>query len=385
MRKLAVLLASVLVVVGLGWTVTAHAQSNFRTGDDVTVGEGQVVDQTLFAYGRTIDVAGTVNGDIFCAGQNVTITGTVTGDVICAGQTVHVAGDVGGNVRVAGQNVTIAGTIARNLTVGGQSVVLDDSGHVHGDAEVGGQSVTLNGAIDRDLAAGATALTLSGIVARDVTATTADLTLGGNARIGGDLTYTSMNTLTRASGSHVGGTIARHNPPADHGNGMWSGAVIGGGFMMALYTFAAFLLIALALILLFPGFIHAATEVAVAAPWKTLLVGFLASIIVPVVILALMFTAIGVPLALLALLTWVVVVCVSVPFAAYYLGSLLLSKSTNNPIWMMLLGAAIILILFMIPIIGFLTWLVAMWFGLGIILLQFPRLPRPNYHVAKAK
>lgn len=376
--------AGVLVVLGLSWTAVAHAQSNVRTGDDVTVSEGQVIDQTLFAYGRTIDIAGTVNGDIFCAGQNVTITGTVAGDVVCAGQTVHVAGNVGGNIRVAGQNVTIAGMTARSLTAAGQSVALDAAGHVKGDAEIGGQSVTLNGTIDRDLAAAATTLTISGAVARNVNATATDLTLGGNTLIGGNLTYVSRHNLTRVAGAQVRGKISRQNPPASRNAGVRVGGLIG-GFTGAVYMFVAFLLIALVLILLFPGFIHAATEVGFTSPWKTLLVGFLASFLVPALLVALMFTLIGIPLAILALLVWIVLVGVSVPFAGYYLGSLLISKSTTNPIWVMLLGSAIILILFLIPIVGFLTWLVAMWLGLGIILLQIPHLPRPVYGPQSAR
>lgn len=386
MRRIRILVVILIMAfIGLGWTVAANAQGNFRTGNDVTVPEGQTVSSTLFVSGKTVDIAGTVDGDVFCVGQDITVTGNITGDVICAGQSVRVTGTVGGNVRIAGQSVTIGGKTARSVTAAGQDISLDASGSVGGDASFGGQNVTLNGSVGRDAAIAATTATLNGVVSRDVQASATDLTLGSNARITGDLAYVSRHDMSRAGGAQVGGAISRSEPPAGReGEGRF-GALIGGSFMFALYMFVAMLVVALALVLLIPQFIHDATEVAMRSPWKTLLVGFLASFIMPVVIVALMFTLIGIPLAFLLLLSWIVIVCLSVPFAAYYLGNLLISKNTSSPIWMMLLGTAIILVLYMIPLVGFIVWLVASWFGLGIILLQYSRLPRPSYSVSPAK
>lgn len=382
-RILVVILA--MAFIGLGWTVAAHAQGSFRTGNDVTVPQGRTLSSSLFASGKTIDIAGNVDGDVFCAGQDISITGDITGDVICAGQTVHVSGHVSGNIRVAGQSVTVSGPTDRSLTAAGQNVALEASSTVGGDTSVVGQNVTLNGTIGRDLEADGNTVTINGAVNRDVHAAVTDLALGSSARVGGNVAYTSRNTLSRASSAVVGGTISRTEPAVNQQEGVRFGSVIGGGFLFALYMFIALLIVALALILLIPQFIHDATEVALRTPWKTLLVGILASILMPVIIVALMFTLIGIPLAILLALSWLVILGVAVPFAGYFLGSLLLSKSTTNPIWIMLLGMAIILILYMIPFVGFITWLAASWFGLGIILLQYPRLPRPHYNVAPAK
>ena len=379
------LLVSVLAVVFVvaGWTTLAHADgslfNNFRTGNDITVPEGQTVDASLFAAGNTIDIAGTVNGDVYCAGQSITITGHVSGDVMCAGQSVRLAGVIDGDIRIAGQTVSIGGVTASNATVAGQSVTLDASGRIQGDASIASQNATVNGAVGRDLAAAGTRVTVNGAVGRDISAGVTSLTLGSNSAVGGNVSYVSRHDATLETGAHVAGTLSRQEPPANQDNGPQLGAMIGGGIAMAVYWFVAFMLISLVLVLLFPRFVHDATEVAVNAPWKTLLVGFLGSFIGPIAIVTLMLTVIGIPLALLFLLGWALIVCLSVPFAAYCLGSLLISKSTTNPVWIMLLGSAIVLVLFMIPLVGFITWLVAMWFGLGIILQQVRRVPRPRY------
>ena len=384
MRRIRILLVVlVLSFIGLGWTAAAHAEDNFRTGNDVTVAKEESLDTSLFASGRTIDIAGTVDGDVFCAGQSITITGHVTGDVICAGQTITISGNVDGSVRVAGQTVAVGGTVGHNLTAAGQTVTLDASSTVKSDAEIGAQTATLNGTIGRDLAAGATSMTVNGTVNRNVQASVSDVTLGSSSLIRGDLTYVSAHDAHRETGAQVSGKVSRQQPPASQENGPRIGAIISGSFLSVLYLAIALLLVSLALILIFPQAIHDATEVAVRSPWKTLLVGFLASFIGPIVLLVLTFTVVGIPLAVLGGLAWILIVCLAVPFAAYYLGSLLLSKSTNNPVWIMLLGTAIIVVLYLIPIVGFVAWLVATWFGLGIILLQARHLPRPRYDIAR--
>lgn len=386
MRRLRILLAILTVAFfGLGWTLVANAQGNFRTGNDVTVAKGQSVNASLFATGSTIDIAGNVYGDVYCAGQDISITGDVTGDVICAGQTVHISGTVGGSVRVFGQTVTLSGTTERGLSAVGQDVALDSAGTVKDDASLAGQSLSVNGAVGRDLAAGGNSLTINGTVARDVLATVTDLSLGGNAQIGGDLAYTSHNELSRAGGAVVAGTTSRAEPSVGQNMGGNFSTLLGGSFLFALYMFIAFLVVALVLVLLLPQLVHDAAGVAVRSPWKALLVGILASFVVPAIIGALMFTLIGIPLALLMLLGWIVIVCLSVPFTAYYLGVMLIGKNPVSPIWTMLLGMAIILVLYLIPIVGLIVWLLATWFGLGIILLQYSRLPRPRYAARLAK
>ena len=81
-----------------------HALS-FRTGDNVTIGQTEKINDTLYVAGSNIAINAEVFGDIFCAGQHVHISGIVHGDVICAGQTVTVSGIVDGDIRLAGQTV----------------------------------------------------------------------------------------------------------------------------------------------------------------------------------------------------------------------------------------------------------------------------------------
>jgi cytoskeletal protein CcmA (bactofilin family) len=379
MGRLKLLILGISVAVPLlGVASVAYAQS-FRTGNDISIARGEVVDKTVFASGQTVDISGTVNGDIFCAGQSISISGTVNGDVLCAGQNVRVSGHVNGSIRVAGQNVTVDGLVERNISAVGQSITLESSAKAKQDVSLAGQSIAVNGTVGRDLALTTASATINGTVGRDVQAQDTNLALGSSAVVGGDIAYTSLHTLSRASGAQVAGNITRSEPVrARHNEARW-GAIIGGSLWFAVYLFIALLCMALLLALLFPRMFQAVSGIAINEPLKTVLVGFAISIIVPMLIIVFMFTVFGIPFALLVGLAWALAVCLAGPFAAYYAGRLILGKSANNVLFVMLIGAGVLLVLYFIPIVGIVVSLLALWFGLGMIVLQIPRLPRPRY------
>ena len=371
------LLAALLVGFAvLGWTVTAHAQG-WRTAATVSIGADQTVDETVYAAGQTVDIAGTVNGDVICAGQSVTISGTVNGDVICAGQSVEVTGTINGSVRIIGQSVNLGAVVDRNASVAGQNITLSAGAQVKGDLSVAGQNATVDGSVGRDLAAGAATVAVNGKVGRNVSVADGTLNFGNSAAVAGSVTYTSDNNLSRQPGAVIVGSVTRHIPvrhaPVHR--------ELFAGVWFALYFFVALMVLALALVLLFPQALQSVSEVAVLSPWKTGLIGVGVSIVVPAVVIALLVTLVGIPLALLVVIGWIFAIFISWPLAAYYLGRRLLQSRTKNPVLFMLLGEAILLIIYFVPFLGGLITLLAMWFGLGMIVRQWRRLPRPAYSV----
>jgi cytoskeletal protein CcmA (bactofilin family) len=377
LRKTALLIIALLLltlVVGVG---VAGAQS-FQSGDNLTIAKGQRVDSTLWVSGRNVDIAGTVAGDVFCAGQNVTISGTVDGDVICAAQTIRIAGSVKGNVRLAGQTVTISGDVSHNSSIAAQTFSLEASGRVAGDAGVAANDVNLNGAIGRDVAVTARTVSLGGNVGREVKATTEHLQLNANARVGGNLSYTSANKANLTAGATIAGTTNHYQPAktANHRNRLFGFSWVG-----AVYTIIALLIVALAGVLLLPQLFQEVSGVAMAAPFKTLLVGVVALFAFPVVFIAILLTVFGIPLALLLLLGWLLILAFSGLFFSYYIGRLLL-KQQPNPIIIMLVGALVVLVLHVIPIVGLIVGAVALWMGTGMALLSLKRqFVRPHYLV----
>lgn len=371
--KLIVVSLSLLAVSVLAFSGVTSAQS-VKTGDTVTIPVDEKIDSLLFAGGSSIDIAGTVNGDVFCAGQTVTISGTVRGDVFCAGQTINISGKIEGSVRLVAQTVTLGGMIGGSATVASQTLLLEKNGYILRDLVGGVQSATLNGATSRDVVIGASNIIINGQVGRNIKSEVDKLTIGSTGRVGGDMGYTSNTNAIVSPGGQIAGKVTR-TPLAKQSNDRTDAPYVL-TFLSLVYAFATLLVLALAIVLLIPSMLHEASTKALSSPGRIALTGLVGIIIIPILILILLISGIGLPLGILVLLVWLVIGILSGSFVGYTLGRLIL-KTEKNPILIMLLGASLLLVIYFIPLLGVLAMLVAYLFGTGMILnLAIQRMPK---------
>lgn len=341
---------------------TVHAQ-DFRSGTDVVVDDTTKIDSTLYVAGSSVTIDAEVNGDVYCAGQTVTINATVHGDVICAAQTLTISGVVDGDVRVAGQSVLIGARVGGSATVAAQTFTLASGGSIGRDLTSGAGDVTLRGAVGRDATLGGETIILSGVIGRNVVTEATSPRLGSTARIGGTLDYTSYETIARDRGAVVVGTIHRNDPAVRQESEAMS------RIADAVYWLFALLLVALAFALTVPRALQHVTQRAFVSPWKTLGIGFVASIAVPVATILIAITAVGIPLAIILGSIWMAIVACSWPIASYYYGRLLL-PSESRIVMTTLAGACLGAILLFVPFVGPLVFFVSLWLGLGVIVQE---------------
>lgn len=368
MKKIPTLVATVIVTVLalLAYSQFTHAQS-FHSGNNVTISSNKPINETVYAAGRTVDISSEIFGDVYCAGQNVTVSGTVHGDVLCAGQNVTVTGTIDGDTRLAGQTVNIGGNVKGSATVGGQSFVLQSRGSIDRDATIGSSEANLNGTVGRDLTTGGSNVTISNSVGRNISANAQHLMLTSSAKVGGNIRLVSNNDVKKDPGAMVNGSIVRTKPTSAQET-----SSRGGGIRWIAFVFFSMLITALVLLLIFPRFFQETTNQAFPLPWMALLTGFVASIIVPIIIIVLAATIIGIPLAIILALLWIVALLFSGPLFAYYIGRLIL-RPNRKQVLIMLLGAVILIILYLIPVVNIIAVLAAIWIGTGMLLLELFR------------
>ena len=104
---------------------------------------------------------------------------------------------------------------------------------------------------------------------------------------------------------------------------------------------------------------------------------------VPFVILLLLITVLGVPVALILLVVYVIAIYVTKAYVGYWLGDWLLHLARGvrtHWFWGLLLGVVLISLVALIPYLGFLVRLAVVLFGLGALLLAisnaYPRTRR---------
>lgn len=351
---------------------SAVGASSFRAADNTTVGKDEVVDSSLYAAGSTITIQGTVKGDVYCAGQIVEITGVVEGDVMCASQTMRIDGTVFGDVRVAAQTVSIGASVGQSVTAFAQDVNLTESANVQSDATIFASSIRILGQVGRDIVAGAENINVLGVIGRDAELDGKQVTLAANSRIDGNLVYISNNQASIDPTAVVVGSTTKKAPEKRQTEvspmvAVPFGATVAGAF----YGFLVILVIGLIALWVVPSIFEKASDNLQKQPLQMFGFGILALVAIPVVMLLLVITLIGIPVALMLGAAWFIWAMISHAIASLAFGSWISRKlnwnSGNQKVIAFVVGLAVISIVSIVPLVGGLVSLVVWLCGFGTI------------------
>ena len=324
--RIAIVLIVVAIVLGTAPGL-ALAQSERGVGGTVVVAEGETVDDVSTLAG-TVVVDGTVTGDVSTLAGNVYVNGEVGGDVSTAAGNVEIAGGVGGDVSTAAGNLEITGTVG-------------------GDVSAAAGNVGVDGVVDGDVA-----------VAAD------SIVLGDAAAIGGDLRYggTLEGNTDAVAGdivqeSTLGFDVAPTIQPLD-------------SVLFALYALALNLLLGAALLALFPRFsADVATRVA-EEPARAGLAGLVLLVGVPILLVAIAITVIGIPFSLAGAVIFAFLAWIALVYGRFAVAAWALTYVDVDDRWIALIvglvGGAVIA---QVPFVGGLVNLVMFLLGLGALSL----------------
>ena len=343
-----------------------------KSGDTIYVGPDETIEGNFYVAGQTINIDGKITGDLFCAGQSINIRGEVEGDVICIGQAIDVSGQVNGSVRTAGNTINIRGNIAHNLQMFGATLTMNPEATVGWDALIGSANADIGGKIGRSLHGGVANGMISGEINGDVNLSIdsqrpdrSGLIISDRAIINGDLTYTDRNDAVIGNPASVVGSITK-NLPKEKTTKKDFMAVWAWG---KLYSIFASLVIGLVLISLWRKPIIEITNRMLKKPGKTIGWGIIVMFIAPILAVILIFTLIGIPLAIILFSLWILALYLSKIIVGILIGRNILEniwkKKKDSMTWAMIIGIIISWLIFSIPLIGWIFSLIAIWWGLG--------------------
>ncbi|AHG00602.1 hypothetical protein HALLA_19210 [Halostagnicola larsenii XH-48] len=329
LARVAVLVLVLVLVVGIGPGLVAAQSIEGPDGVDgtVTVDEGETVD-SVEAFAGNVIVDGTVTGDVNAVAGNVYINGEVEGDVSVVSGNLEVAGAVNGDVSAAAGNVR-----------------LTEAGSVGGEFQAGGGAVFVDGTIDGDATIGADTIEL-----------------GETGVISGDLEYSG--DLQGETGVVEGETTQTSSV----GVGPVQGLEPIVTWLFALYTLALNLLLGAALLLLFPRFSAGVADRVASVPVRAGLVGLAVLIVVPIALIALAITVVGIPLSIVGGFVFALFVWIGIVYGRFAVAAWLLSLVGIGNRWLALVvglvgGAA----LAQIPIVGPAVNVLIFLLGLGAL------------------
>ena len=301
----------------------------------------------------TIRLAGTLENDVWALGAIISQTGTVLDHArLFATKSITIGGPIGNNVIALSDTVRMD----TNGVIGGAALFLAGTvmveGRIHGNTRIRGKDVTLAGLFDGN-----------------VNVSAEDLVVMPGTRIDGNLTYALPQELVLDPGVHLGGKLLRAAPapaaPALSGRT---------GLLVQLVLFAGAVLAGVLLIAIFPRYSVEAALSLEHSVWKCLLAGFIASALIPMAAVLLLFTLIGIPASLLALTGYALLLYLSKIVVALAVGRRLLHP-TGRPgptpvLPTLVLGLAVVYLAVNLPFpFGLVLWFALTLVGFGALVL----------------
>lgn len=347
-----------LVLAGLVLTLFGARPAmawEVQKGGDITLAPTDKLTGSQVVVGSNLTVNTKIDGDLMCAGQMIVINSEVTGDVLCAGQSIAINGKVGGNVRVAAQTITINSAVSRNAVLFAQSITLSEKSVITGELFAAGSDVTVNGKVQKTAAV-----------------KSESLMIGKTAVLSEKLSYTGKNEATVAAGAKLVKGMDKQivaEKVTDKANrNFWrmpAGAAKsfywGGKFSELIFG----VLFGLIIVSLFSKWLEKAVGIATKKMWKSLMWGVIVLAVAPVLLVMMVMTIIGIPLAMVLgaiLLLWCGLAHVT---ASTMIGTKLMAKQTL--MWRWLIGYIALWVLSLIPVVGWLVVFAAVLTGTGAV------------------
>lgn len=380
-RFLFLVIAVVLVCIGIGSVGAGLVSAVEIRTRDTTISEEEYVDDDLFLFGNEITVDGTVTGDLVASGEKVTISGSVAGNVYASGGEVFVSGEVGKSLYAAGGRVKVSGMVERNAYLAGGMILVSSDAYVKEDLLVGGGQLDLDGLVGDDLWATGGNIDIQSQVEDDL------IVSGGvvsavEENVGGDYKVSSNK-----EGTDIG----------------WKGDDLANEIDQA--AKGSFFFTALLRVLWFFGMILVGVLMIRYVPVKTgdmvknvgsdigefllsMAVGLLISAALPLVVIFLLITVIGAPLALLLVGLVLFLVIFGSLWVDTAIGSKILSVfgyKDKNLYASLVAGRVVRAVITLIPCVGALYSMVLAWVVIGAaVRMKFERV-RKSTKKSKSK
>lgn len=203
-----------LIITALFLFTVSFASANtiVRSGESISIAEGNIVEGDLYAAAGTINISGVIDEDAVIMGGQVTLNGNINRNAFLLAGSVDIHGAVGDDLRIVSGEVVVAESVAGDLFVVGGSVKILSSASIAGDVLVYAGDVVVEGLVGGDILGVVGDLRVDSEVGGDIDVTVNNLVLGDKSNVQGSISYASEKTLERSLNSTVVGEIIRNDP-----------------------------------------------------------------------------------------------------------------------------------------------------------------------------
>jgi len=345
--------------------------TEFRADRNILIHETKTIKDDLLGGANRIKIGGVVEGDVIVGCRTLTHNGKITGSLNGACQYMRITGEVDGSVIAFCMDNNINGSIGRNLINFGSTLHIRHDGKVRSDVTSYCDEMLIDGEVGRNLKGAAGTVIISGTIKGDVEIAAGEISLLPSSKIFGNLSYKSKEKAKIEPGAQISGEVewTEIEPKAKKVKLFSATTIL---VMQILLLFAA-LVTGLIMLLVSKDFVRGAKNAVTRSFLKSLGLGFICMICIPIAVVILFFTVIGIPISIIATFVFLILFYLSKIFVGTALGEKILTgfkKDKEAPLgWSLIVGLIIISVLTWIPFFGWLIYLVVVFIGFGAGLL----------------
>ena len=285
----------------------------------------------MFEFAPDIKITEPVSRDLVVVGGKIEIADKVEQDVFAAGGTINILADVAGDVMAAGTRLVIDSEIQGNVSALAQTIEITENANILGSMRIKAETVIISGNIQGNAQIDAYELEQTGIIA-------------------GELNYKKIESKKHTSKNSF----------------LWFFRLIG---------LFGMLIVGLILVSIWPKAIKRLISGSIKNPLKDFAFGIAALIATPIIVLVLMLTIIGFPLALILVAAYLIALYLAQILTGIILGTYLFGAfkgrdhAKKSPLLaIMIIGVIVLWLITGIPVVGGLLKLIAIIWGLGILI-----------------
>lgn len=375
-----------LLTLLIGQCITASA-TRIEYGNNVII--SSPVYEDLYVAGGSITINAPIHGDLIIAGGTIIINDTITNDILMAGGTARFNGFAGDDIRCAGGDIRISKNVTGDLVVAGGSVIIDRGitiggllasggditidGNINGDVKGAFGNFILNGTVTKDIDCRGGKITINGTIGGKSVLAARYITIGNNARFMNDIRYWNRQGSLNVQQSLKSGSVT-YDPSLRIRTGQWY--YLGATTIIGLLWYSGMALVMILLIqYLFGNTMKKAADTVFDATWKSLGIGFLFFIAVPVAAVIAFITVIGVPVGLFLLFSYIALILLATVITSVVAANWFNNRNTYNwNYWRQVMVAFGIFILLKLisatPVAGWLLILLSVCIAFGSIILS---------------
>jgi hypothetical protein len=308
--------------------------------------------------------------DLLFLGKRLTFSGTTKLGLLTVCEKLIYSGISGNGIIAGGMNVVINGTITGNSYIGCKTFMMSDKAVVNGNLFIGCAKLSIDGKLNGDLYTGAGEIVINNVIDGNVKAYGGRIIIGEKGKINGNLTYAAKEKLSDKELAKVTGTVILDE---NHKKDMeeWQSFVKfmkSFGFLISFGLLISFVVVS-SLLLFIPVFRKLDAKQSDKTFWNTALWGLIPVLMYPALIVLCLIMIITIPFAFVLMFAFVPLF-----FTAFIIGNTLAGKylitkfgwNVKKRHCQFLIGTLASVILSMIPVINFLTFIFISALGWGV-------------------